>query len=139
MLAVLMVAHVRYLLSKDELCAQKMIMAKEWLNLILPHVLQMRLNIQYGPYFEKALDEQNKVKKIFFSNRKLVVPYTGKDSPSKRSEYQNPDIVIALTCLHYFYTGLIEDEFIELIGHLQDEMEHESATELHKRRRSLHQ
>ena len=134
MLAVLLVIHVHDLLKKDELSAHKLIMAKEWLNTILPHVLQMRLNIQFGRYFDKIQDLNKNIKKIYYANRKLVVPYTGKDNPNKRAEYQNPDIVIALTCLCYFYSGLLEEEFNELISHLQDEMEREGATPLYHRR-----
>ncbi|KAJ6785676.1 hypothetical protein PWT90_00969 [Aphanocladium album] len=37
---------------------------------------------------------------------KLAVPYQAKDSPSARSEFSHPDIVIVLTCLTYYYGGL---------------------------------
>ncbi|KAJ5703356.1 hypothetical protein N7493_011745 [Penicillium malachiteum] len=44
---------------------------------------------------------------------KLCVPYRAKDSPSLRSEFSHPDVVILLTCLHYYYAGLEnEDLFI---------------------------
>ncbi|KAJ6020464.1 hypothetical protein N7540_005968 [Penicillium herquei] len=46
---------------------------------------------------------------------RLCVPYRAKDSPSLRSEFSHPDVVILLTCLHYYYTGLDdEDLFIAL-------------------------
>ncbi|KAJ8109131.1 hypothetical protein OPT61_g7683 [Boeremia exigua] len=37
---------------------------------------------------------------------KLAVPYRAKDSPTPRSEFSHPDIVIVLTCLSYYYGGL---------------------------------
>ncbi|KAJ3489573.1 hypothetical protein NLG97_g5962 [Lecanicillium saksenae] len=37
---------------------------------------------------------------------KLAVPYQAKDSPSARSEFSHPDVVIVLTCLTYYYGGL---------------------------------
>lgn len=36
----------------------------------------------------------------------LAVPYKAKDSPTPRSEFSHPDIVIVLTCLSYYYGGL---------------------------------
>lgn len=36
----------------------------------------------------------------------LIVPYCAKDSPAPRSEFSHPDVVIALTCLSYYYGGL---------------------------------
>lgn len=36
----------------------------------------------------------------------LAVPYQAKDSPSARSEFSHPDVVVVLTCLTYYYGGL---------------------------------
>ncbi|KAJ5735009.1 uncharacterized protein N7483_000134 [Penicillium malachiteum] len=41
---------------------------------------------------------------------KLCVPYRAKDSPSLRSEFSHPDVVILLTCLHYYYAGLDDED-----------------------------
>lgn len=41
---------------------------------------------------------------------RLAVPYRAKDSPSLRSEFSHPDVVILLTCLHYYYNGLTDDD-----------------------------
>ncbi|KAF9769930.1 hypothetical protein IL306_012577 [Fusarium sp. DS 682] len=40
---------------------------------------------------------------------KLAVPFRAKDNPTPRSEFSHPDVVIALTCLSYYYSGL-DDE-----------------------------
>ncbi|CAG7558102.1 unnamed protein product [Fusarium equiseti] len=40
------------------------------------------------------------------SGTKLAVPFRAKDSPTPRSEFSHPDVVITLTCLSYYYSGL---------------------------------
>ncbi|KAF4967332.1 hypothetical protein FSARC_5098 [Fusarium sarcochroum] len=40
---------------------------------------------------------------------KLAVPFRAKDNPTPRSEFSHPDVVIALTCLSYYYSGLNDD------------------------------
>ncbi|KAK4220947.1 hypothetical protein QBC38DRAFT_155242 [Podospora fimiseda] len=40
----------------------------------------------------------------------LAVPYRAKDMPSPRSEFSHPDIVIVLTCLSYYYSGLTNEQ-----------------------------
>jgi hypothetical protein len=43
------------------------------------------------------------------SGTKLAVPFRAKDSPTPRSEFSHPDVVITLTCLSYYYGGLDEE------------------------------
>ncbi|KLP22565.1 uncharacterized protein LW94_9422 [Fusarium fujikuroi] len=40
---------------------------------------------------------------------KLAVPFRAKDNPTPRSEFSQPDVVITLTCLSYYYSGLDDD------------------------------
>jgi hypothetical protein len=40
---------------------------------------------------------------------KLAVPFRAKDSPTPRSEFSHPDVVITLTCLSYYHGGLDEE------------------------------
>jgi hypothetical protein len=49
---------------------------------------------------------------------RLAVPYRAKDSPSPRSEYSHPDVVILLTCLSYYYDGLADEDLLTALGHL---------------------
>ncbi|KAH6952351.1 hypothetical protein BKA56DRAFT_638451 [Ilyonectria sp. MPI-CAGE-AT-0026] len=49
------------------------------------------------------------VQKRWRTRTKLAVPFTAKDSPTPRSEFSHPDVVIVLTCLSYYYGGL-DDE-----------------------------
>jgi hypothetical protein len=49
---------------------------------------------------------------------KLAVPYRSKDSPSLRSEFSHPDVVLILTSLTYYYGGLEEDDLFDTFAHL---------------------
>ncbi|KAI0404731.1 hypothetical protein F4802DRAFT_218327 [Xylaria palmicola] len=51
---------------------------------------------------------------------KLAVPYRAKDNPTPRSEFSHPDIVIALTSLTYYYSGLENEDLFIALGHLMD-------------------
>lgn len=48
----------------------------------------------------------------------LAVPYRSKDSPSPRSEFSHPDVVIILTLLSYYYQGLTDNELFDTIIHI---------------------
>ncbi|CAG8236970.1 unnamed protein product [Penicillium salamii] len=58
---------------------------------------------------------------------RLAVPYRAKDRPSLRSEFSHPDVIILLTCLHYYYSGLTNDDLSLAFDHLakSDEVEAE--------------
>ncbi|KAI1660392.1 hypothetical protein F4813DRAFT_292940 [Daldinia decipiens] len=49
---------------------------------------------------------------------KLAVPYRAKDSPSLRSEFSHPDVVIILTSLSYYYGGLEYEDLLQTFKHL---------------------
>jgi hypothetical protein len=48
----------------------------------------------------------------------LAVPYRSKDSPSPRSEFSHPDVVLVLTSLTYYYGGLEDDDIFDTFSHL---------------------
>ncbi|KAG6036493.1 hypothetical protein E4U41_005708 [Claviceps citrina] len=48
----------------------------------------------------------------------LAVPYRAKDSPTARSEFSQPDVVIILTCLSYYYQGLSAEALGVAFEHL---------------------
>lgn len=50
----------------------------------------------------------------------LAVPYRAKDSPSPRSEFSHPDVVIMLTSLSYYYGGLSDDDLFIVMGTLME-------------------
>lgn len=49
---------------------------------------------------------------------RLAVPYRAMDSPSPRSEFSHPDVVILLTSLSCYYGGLSDDELFQAFHHL---------------------
>ncbi|CAG9949486.1 unnamed protein product [Clonostachys rosea f. rosea IK726] len=49
---------------------------------------------------------------------RLAVPYRAKDNPSQRSEFSQPEVVIALTSISYYYGGLTDDELFLSFNHL---------------------
>lgn len=51
---------------------------------------------------------------------KLAVPYRAKDSPSPRSEFSNPEVIILLTLLSYYYKGLTDEDLFITMSHLVD-------------------
>lgn len=50
----------------------------------------------------------------------LAVPYRAKDSPTPRSEFSHPDVIILLTCNCYYYGGLKDDHLFLAFSHLID-------------------
>jgi hypothetical protein len=49
---------------------------------------------------------------------KLAVPFRSKDSPSSRSEFSHPDVVLILTSLTYYYSGLTDEDLFDTFAHL---------------------
>jgi hypothetical protein len=49
---------------------------------------------------------------------RLAVPYRSKDSPSPRSEFSHPDVVLVFTSLTYYYGGLQDDDLFCAFAHL---------------------
>ncbi|TVY48539.1 hypothetical protein LOCC1_G001313 [Lachnellula occidentalis] len=49
---------------------------------------------------------------------RLTVPYRAKDSPTPRSEFSHPDVVIVLTSLCYYYGGLADVDLFLAFAHL---------------------
>ncbi|KAH0423698.1 hypothetical protein CcaCcLH18_11994 [Colletotrichum camelliae] len=59
----------------------------------------------------------------------LAVPFRAKDSPSARSEFSHPEIIIMLTSLSYYYGGMTDEDlrttFIHLLRSDQADMEYQ--------------
>jgi hypothetical protein len=49
---------------------------------------------------------------------RLAVPYRSKDAPSPRSEFSHPDVVIILTLLAFYYSGLSDDALFDTLIHV---------------------
>ncbi|KAL4951222.1 hypothetical protein BDW69DRAFT_42194 [Aspergillus filifer] len=67
---------------------------------------QKRWRVNYGPHEART------------PPTKLSVPYRAKDNPAPRSEFSHPDVVVVLTCLSYYYSGLSDDELFAAFHHL---------------------
>jgi hypothetical protein len=49
---------------------------------------------------------------------RLAVPFRSKDSPSPRSEFSHPDVIIVLTSFAYYYGGLSDNELFDTFSQL---------------------
>lgn len=67
---------------------------------------QKRWRVDYG------LDPSRK------PETKLALPFRAKDSPTPRSEFSHPEVVIVLTQLSYYYGGLCNEEIDWAFKHL---------------------
>jgi len=70
---------------------------------ILSFSLQKRWKVEYGRIHNRR------------PPTRLVVPYRAKDSPTPRSDFSHPDVLITLTCLAYYYDGLSNEELFEML------------------------
>lgn len=67
---------------------------------------QKRWRVNYGPHRKRR------------PPTRLCVPYKAKDSPSPRSEFSHPDVVIVLTSLNYYYAGLSDNDLFLAFDYL---------------------
>ncbi|PHH79060.1 hypothetical protein CDD80_5691 [Ophiocordyceps camponoti-rufipedis] len=67
---------------------------------------QKRWRVNYGT------DERREKK------TRLAVPFRAKDNPTPRSEFSHPDVVIVLTCLSYYYSGLTDEDLFFILEQL---------------------
>lgn len=72
---------------------------------LLLHALAKRHLVEYGR------DKRRTAKH-------LAVPFKAKDTPSERTEFGHPDLVIVLTLLHFLFHGLSENELQEAFSQL---------------------
>jgi hypothetical protein len=70
---------------------------------------QKRWRVDYG------LDENRERK------TRVAVPYRAKDNPTPRSEFSHPDVVILLTSLNYYYSGLEDADLFALYDLLMND------------------
>ena len=74
---------------------------------VLSFAFQKRWRVQYG--LDSATPPRTK----------LAVPYRAKDNPTARSEFSHPEVVMVLTLLTYYYTGLTDDDLTLAFDHLR--------------------
>ena len=91
----------------------------QWLQTFLPHCLAKVNRVSFGLLSRKDCQHALEVDPFVPRSRlKLAVPFIGKDVPSRSSEFAHPDIIIGLTILAYRYSGLRQDDFIDIIDRM---------------------
>ncbi len=70
---------------------------------ILLMALTKRWNVQYGLHPRRD---------------PVAVPYQAKGVPSEQAEFGHPDVAILLTCLSFYYSGLEEVQFEQVLRHV---------------------
>ena len=70
---------------------------------ILLMALTKRWNVQYGLHPRRD---------------PVAVPYQAKGVPSDQAEFGHPDVAILLTCLSFYYSGLEEIQFEQVLRHV---------------------
>ena len=73
---------------------------------LLEHCLLLRHHVNYGTDARRG------------KTRRVAVPYRASDTPSDRAEYAHPDIMIILTQLSYYYSGLSRADIKEAVSKL---------------------
>ena len=70
---------------------------------ILLMTLSKRWNVQYGLHPKRD---------------PVAVPYQAKGVPSDQAEFGHPDVAVLLTCLSFYYSGLEEVQFEQVLRHV---------------------
>ncbi|KAF2170452.1 hypothetical protein M409DRAFT_51492 [Zasmidium cellare ATCC 36951] len=95
-----------------------------WTEATRSHLLMLRGLLAEGVLVFALSQKRWRVNYGLTTNRTpptaLAVPYRAKDSPSPRSEFSHPDVVITLTSLAYYYGGLSDDDLFAALSHLAD-------------------
>ncbi|EDO05622.1 uncharacterized protein BBOV_IV000220 [Babesia bovis T2Bo] len=93
--------------------------AKEWIWSTFPHVISRVNLVNYGVLSIKQVEEILAISpNTPLSRRMLAVPFVGKGTPSKYSEFSHPDVLIGFTILAYLYQGLRKCDFAPALRHL---------------------
>jgi hypothetical protein len=111
----------KFELDDDEIAAVEG--AEFWTNTTKPPLLLLR-GILAGGVLTFALSQKRWRVNYGLASRtphtRLAVPFLAKDSPSLRSEFSHPDVVILLTSLCYYYQGLGDEDLFAALSHLVD-------------------
>jgi hypothetical protein len=99
-------------------------LAFELLETIVPFVLSKVDRVAFGLLSTAQLHRSRaQLGEVVPRKRRLLaVPFVGKDTPSRASEFSHPDVVISLTILAYRYEGLREADFVSVMHGLKHAM-----------------
>jgi hypothetical protein len=92
-------------------------LSHDWLVSLLPFILGKINRVSYGLLTKEDIDKAEASNQRMPRARKLLaVPFTGKDVPSRASEFSHPDVVLGLTILSYRYEQMRWSDFIQVVS-----------------------
>ncbi|CAK9079768.1 Hypothetical protein SCF082_LOCUS38067 [Durusdinium trenchii] len=103
-------------------------MGANYLHLFLPHCLGKVHSVSHGLLPTEMLSQDDSA-----TRRYLSVPYVGKDTPAKASEFSHPDVLILLTLLAYRQGGLRERDVGEMVDLLSQALRTELGPVLRRK------
>jgi hypothetical protein len=101
---------------------------RDWMLVYLPHSLKKIDRVTFGIMNGGDIERAN-IQDPFMpaSRSKLAIPFIGKDVPSHASEFAHPDVTIGLTILAFWYEGLRESDFQEILSTMQTSLHKEQG------------
>lgn len=99
-----------YLSDKGQL-KDIFLIAKGWLSHeVLFHIFNAKYRVKFG-----------------LDRKPIAIPFYGKDTPSPRSEFSNPDVMLGFTIISYLYQGLNQQQLKDSLQKLKDKYSHQTA------------
>jgi hypothetical protein len=103
-------------------------LAYDLLTSFLPFVLSKIDRVTFGLLNEAEIAASKISDPTAPKSRSLTaIPFVGKDCPSERSEFAQPDVVISLTILAYRYEGLRRSDLRSVLKELQTDLSEEQG------------
>jgi len=106
--------------------SQKLLnLAADWTQTLLPHVLGKINRVTFGVLTPADLEASPP--NMPQSRRLMAVPFTGKDVPSRASEFAHPDVLIGLTVLASRYSGIRKADLRRVVVQLKHDFSRQSG------------
>jgi hypothetical protein len=103
-------------------------LAYDLLTSFVPFVLSKIDRVTFGLLNEAEIEASKLSDPTAPKSRSLTaIPFVGKDCPSERSEFAQPDVVISLTILAYRYEGLRRSDLRQVLKDLQVDLSEEQG------------
>lgn len=106
-------AVLRFIKKRESSALDQKLIFKHFQGSEMERILVLRGLFAFG-IMSNSLSKRWSVEYGLTSNRKpdclVAVPYQAKSCPSRSSEFGHPEVMIILTCLSYYYTGLTDDQ-----------------------------
>jgi len=102
-------------------------LAADYVSVFFPHALTKTFSVSFGLLPSYAMNSTESLIRYY-----LAIPFLGKDAPSPRSEFSQPDILILLSLLAFAHGGLRVQDCKNLVSHLQAQMRQQEGPVLHR-------